>query len=55
MKKPDLLGKLKEKGKDNCEILVHLENECYYPIVDVTLDDGKVILVCKDIKKVEAK
>ncbi len=55
MKKPDLLGKLKETGKDNCEVLIHLEHDCYYPIINVRLEDGKVILECKDIKKVEVK
>ena len=55
MKKPDLIGKLREHGKDNCEVLIHIEGECYYPIVNVKLDDGKVILVCKDIKKVEVE
>lgn len=52
MRKEDLSFML-HQVKDNLPVVVHIENECYYPIVEVTEKDGFIILKCKDIKKVE--
>ena len=55
MKKHDLIDLIKSSKTEDDEVLVHIQNECYYPIVDVVTLHGKTILVCKDIKKVEDK
>lgn len=52
MRKEDLSFML-HQVKENKPVVVHIEGECYYPIMEVTEKDGHVILVCKDIKKVE--
>lgn len=52
MRKEDL-NFILHQAKDNSQVVVHLENDCYYPIIEVTEEDGFIILKCKDVKKVE--
>lgn len=52
MRKEDLSFMLHEI-KENKRVIVHIEGECYYPIMEVLEQDGCIVLVCKDIKKVE--
>lgn len=38
------------------EVFVHIEGECYYPIKSIVhTPDNKIIIVCKDIKKVKVE
>ena len=38
----------------DAEVIVHVEGECYYPVKSIfRANDGKLIILCKNIKKVE--
>lgn len=38
------------------EVFVHIEGDCYYPIKGIVhTNDNKIIIVCKDIKKVKVE